>query len=160
MCHGIECFRIAHNAAAERKLKPRRQLYVRLCRYALIQRLLQRGTATLDDLLALRNLPVEFHPRVAGSIVGPLVRDGIIRRFDWTLPSLPGAPAISVWALTNIEKAKTWLLANPPLPSIPEVRPLLLPSSGPVMSVSRGGSPRRRPPEWPRRPRQMEAEND
>jgi hypothetical protein len=111
-----------------------RRLYVRLCRITLVSRLLQCDTATFDDIRSIRDWPDQFSRRTRGSIVGVLVRDGVIRRVGWTTSATP----LSVWALVDEHIAAAWLAANPPLLSVPSVRQLLLPPAAPI--TGRGGN--------------------
>jgi hypothetical protein len=101
-------------------LTARRAIYVRRAQRALLCRLLDMGTATADDVRQAVELPPDIDPRCLGSVPGPLVRAGIIRRVSWT----PSCRAVrhachtSVWALVDADAARQWLTDYPELPDL------------------------------------------
>jgi hypothetical protein len=108
----------ARKDAAHALLEARRDQYVCLARRALLLHLLEHGTATIDDIRAVVELPDDINPKLFGAVPGALARAGIVRRVGFTMTARPAAHSrpISVWTLVDEEKAREWLAANPTLP--------------------------------------------
>lgn len=103
------------------RLRKRRAVFVRRGQRALLQRLLDRGTATADDIRESVQLPVGIDPVCFGAVPTPLARAGIIQRSGYAQSTRPNAHArpVSVWRLLDRAKALQWLSKSPDLASQP-----------------------------------------
>jgi hypothetical protein len=105
--------------AAHALLEARRDVLIRRARRALLQRLLDVGIATADDV-AERIGPTDpsIDPRWLGTVPGPLAIARIIRRADYTKSTRPirHASVIAVWELADRAAAIAWLARNPDFP--------------------------------------------
>lgn len=102
--------------AALADLAARRSQIVTRARRALLARLLDRGTATADDVrAALGELPPRVGPRYLGAVPGELVRAGIISSDGYVRTTRPQAHArpVAVWRLRDAEAARRWLVDHP-----------------------------------------------
>lgn len=111
-----------HQAEGERRkldalalLAHRREAVVRRAQRALLAVLLEAGSATVDDIRAMVELPPLVGPKVFGAVPTALVRARIIYRDGYAPTSRPTAHArpVSVWRLADREKALTWLGEHP-----------------------------------------------
>lgn len=98
-------------------LRARRAVYVRHGQRALIQRLLEVGRATADDVREAVELPPGIDPVCFGAVPNCLARAGIIERVGFVPTARPDAHArpVSVWALRDRAKATRWLEQHPEL---------------------------------------------
>jgi hypothetical protein len=64
--------------SAHALLEDPREIYVRCGRRALLLRLLATGTATVDDVRAVVELPPGINPMPVGAVPGPLAHAGVI----------------------------------------------------------------------------------
>src|SRR5262249_44226647 len=98
----------------------RRDVLIRWARRALLGRLLDAGTATADDVVALIGpTPDGIDPRFLGTVPGPLARAGIIRRVGFGPSARPTRHAgiLSRWELADRAAALAWLARHPTLPA-------------------------------------------
>jgi hypothetical protein len=98
-----------------RWLAARRAKIVRRGRRALLTRLLDAGTATVDDVRAVVELPPGIKPVVFGAVPTALADAGLIRAVGYTKTTRPAAHArpIQIWALHDRAGAIDWLHAHP-----------------------------------------------
>ena len=77
--------------------------------------ILEGGSATIDDVRALVDLPPGIGPKLFGAAPGPLVRAGIIRAAGFAKTCRPAAHArpVTVWELIDGAAAERWLHAHP-----------------------------------------------
>lgn len=106
--------------AAHALLVARRECIVRRGRRALLLALINRGTATADDVRSAVRLPPEIGPRCLGAVPGELARAGLIRRIGYTPSTRPTAHArpTAVWELLDADGARLWLSRHPDLPDV------------------------------------------
>ncbi len=93
----------------------RRDDIIRRGRRAFIQRLLDHGTATADDVANAIEVPAEIDGRCLGAIPSQFARGGIIEIADYTKSTRPSrhASIIAVWRLIDEQAACRWLALNP-----------------------------------------------
>lgn len=98
-------------------LSARREALIRLGRRALLNTLLERGTATADDVRAAVEVPEGVDPKALGAVPGELATAGIIRRDGYVRTCRPEAHArpVSIWRMADASKAERWLATHPPL---------------------------------------------
>jgi hypothetical protein len=104
--------------AALALLADRRAAVIRRGQRALLAALLERGTATADDVRDAVPLPEGIGPRCYGAVPLPLADAGLIRHAGYTATRRPEGRArpIAVWRLADRAAALTWLDAHPELP--------------------------------------------
>jgi hypothetical protein len=109
--------------AAHRLLEARRERLVLRARRALLSRLLQDGTATIDDVRAAVPVPVGVNPKVFGSVPGPLAVARIIRAAGSrkTTRAVGHARPVTEWLLLDAAAAVAWLRDHPDHPDPPPV---------------------------------------
>jgi hypothetical protein len=95
-----------------------RDTLIRRAQRVLLRTLLERGTATADDVRAGIDLPAGVDPVCLGAVPTPLARAGIIRRLGYAETTRPCAHArpVSVWELVDRAAAEAWLIAHPDVP--------------------------------------------
>ena len=101
--------------AALSNLEQRRARCILRAQRALLERLLAVGRATADDVRAAVELPVDIDPKMFGAIPRGLVKSGIIEAVGYTKTTRPEAHArpVTVWGLTDRDKAEQWLRDHP-----------------------------------------------
>lgn len=106
-------------------LEAHREDHLRAARRALLVALLERGTATADDVRAAVELPPGVDPKCFGAVPGVLSRAGIIRQvgFCKTCRAVGHARPLAVWELVDAAKAERWLAAHPPRKAAPQHAP-------------------------------------
>ncbi len=106
-------------------LSERREAVIRQAQRALLRLLLDRGTATADDVRSLVELPPGVNPKVFGAAPGALARLYIIEAAGFTPSCRPVAHArpVRVWQLIDRSAAEDWLRAHPPLPTPDDTAP-------------------------------------
>ena len=84
---------------------------VKLARQQLLKVLLEKGSATMDDVVATIDIPSHVDGRCLGCVAGPLARAGIIRQHGYVKSVRPERHAglIAVWILSNRQAAIAWL---------------------------------------------------
>lgn len=107
--------------AAHATLEARRRSFVRCGQRALLKTLLERDTATADDVRAAVELPPGIDPKCLGAVPGALVRAGIIIRDGYVPTARADAHArpVSVWRLIDRAAAEQWLIDHPEIPEPP-----------------------------------------
>jgi hypothetical protein len=100
-------------------LADRREAVVRGAQLALLIVLLETGSATVDDVRDLVDLPPWIDPKCFGAARGPLARAGIIQASGYTTTCRPvgHARSVTVWMLADRDGALSWLANHPELPS-------------------------------------------
>ena len=103
----------------------RRADYVRQGQRALLTCLLDKTTATADDVRPAVELPPSIDPRCLGAVPGVLAKAGIIRSLGYVKSNRPErhASPIQLWALADRAAAIEWLAANPDVASDDEPPP-------------------------------------
>lgn len=136
----------ARKKAAHVLLEARREQYIRDARRVLLTRLLEHGTATIDDVREAVELPNGIDPKCFGAVPGQLARAGIIRRigFATTTRAIAHARPVTVWGLADAGRAQTWLASHRSLPDLTTGAQLALPladaaanETGDVVSAAR-----------------------
>ncbi|NOY42981.1 MAG: hypothetical protein GXP26_14240 [Planctomycetes bacterium] len=136
----------ARKQAAHVLLEARREQYICAARRVLLLRLLEHGTATIDDVRDAIELPTGIDPKCFGAVPGHLARAGIIRRvgFATTTRAIAHARPVTVWQLVDARRAQAWLASHRPLPDLTTGAQLALPlvdagasETGDVVSVAR-----------------------
>ncbi len=106
--------------AAHALLEARREYWIRRARRALLEALMERGSATADDVAErLGDIPDDIDPRWLGTVPGRLASANIIRRVGFTKSRRPPRHAsyLSIWELVGgHDAARDWLAAHPELP--------------------------------------------
>ena len=105
--------------AAHAILEARRKRFLTLARRELLAVLLERGTASADDVRERLTLPADIGPVCLGAVPKPFALSRIIRRIGLVTTTRPVAHArtISVWELVDPDAARQWLADHPaPLP--------------------------------------------
>ena len=99
-------------------LVERRAVYVRRGQRALLTALLAGGSATADDVRDAVDLPRGIDPVCLGAVPTALARARIIYRDGYAPTSRPTAHArpVSLWRLSDRNKALRWLADHPELP--------------------------------------------
>jgi hypothetical protein len=112
-CEGIE-----RKREAIALLSARRESIVRRGRRALLARLLEAETATIDSVRAAVPLPAEVNPKVFGAVPSELVEIGAIIADGFTRTVRPEAHArpVQIWRLHDRQAAEEWLATHPDLP--------------------------------------------
>lgn len=107
--------------AAHATLEARRHAIVRRGRRALLTVLLDRGTASVDDVRGSVDLPSDIDPVCFGAVPRSLARAGIIHRAGFVATSRPDAHArpVSIWRLVDRDAALQWLTEHPEIPEPP-----------------------------------------
>lgn len=105
-------------------LTANREAVIRRAQRALLTVLLQKGSATADDVRELVELPPGINAKCFGAAPGVLARAKIIRAdgFAKTCRPIGHARPVTVWALADRNKAIHWLQNHPDL-SAAEVDP-------------------------------------
>lgn len=104
---------------------------VRLAQTVLLRVLLERGTATADDVRPLVPVPAGIDPKVFGAVPGPLARAGIIRADGYRKSDRKEARARPnrIWTLADRAAALKWLANYPtPMDETPAASPEIHPS--------------------------------
>jgi hypothetical protein len=96
-------------------LEVRRATYLLLARRALLTALLERGTATADDVRDAVELPEDIDPVCLGAVPTALARAGIIERVGYVATRRPDAHArpLTLWGLRDRDAAIQWLADHP-----------------------------------------------
>ncbi len=91
---------------------------LRAARRCLLEVLLVRGRATLDDVHPLVRLPAGVNPVCFGAVPGGLARAGIISPDGFTTSNRPEAHArpVALWRLVDPAAARSWLTSHPAIP--------------------------------------------
>jgi hypothetical protein len=99
-------------------LEDHREVYIRRGRRALLEVLLQRGTATADDVREAVKLPPGINPKCFGSVPGLLAKLEIIEQVGFVKTNRPEGHArpVAVWGLVDRDAAMRWLADHPDLP--------------------------------------------
>lgn len=99
-------------------LEAKRSQIIREARKVLLERLLQHGTATIDDVRNAITLPDGINPKCFGAVPGTFARANIIRSVGFVQTSRPKAHArpVTVWELADAAKAERWLATYRALP--------------------------------------------
>jgi hypothetical protein len=115
----------ARKDAALELLIDRREFYIRRMARALVETLLDRGQATIDDARRAVELPDGIDPRCCGAVTGPLARAGIMRRISYCSSARPEAHArpIGLWGLSDRDAALDWLDQHPDFPDPSDAEP-------------------------------------
>jgi hypothetical protein len=92
-----------------------KERHVERIRRALLRAVLANGTATIDDVHDVVELPANVSPKTFGAAPSDLVRSGIIRRlrFEKTTRDVAHRRHVSVWILASRTKAEAWLKSHP-----------------------------------------------
>src|SRR4051794_24675715 len=92
------------------RLRRCRSGLVRLGQRALLTRLIDHETATIDDVRAAVTLPPDISPKLFGSVPGPLVALGLIQADGYakTTRSIGHRRPIQVWRLIDRNAALAW----------------------------------------------------
>jgi len=103
-------------------LKETRAPVIRRGQRFLLQRLLNRGVASIDDVRAVIDIPSGVNPKCLGAVPGALAKAGIIERAGYHNSDRPEAHArpVSVWRLVDREAAEQWLRDHPELERPPQ----------------------------------------
>lgn len=97
----------------------RRDRFVMQGRRELLAVLLERGTASADDVRERLTLPADIGPVCLGAVPKPFALARIIRRIGFVTTSRPEAHArpVSQWELVDPDAARQWLVDHPaPIP--------------------------------------------
>lgn len=96
----------------------RRPALIRDAQRALLNCLMDGGTATIEDARDAVEVPEGFNPKAFGSVPGTLARAGVIRRAAYVTAQRPAAHArpLSLWELADRDAALAWLATHPELP--------------------------------------------
>ena len=96
-------------------LEARRDRFIMPARRELFAVLLERGTASADDVRERLKLPADIGPVCLGAVPKPLALAGIIRRAGFVASTRPEAHArpVSVWELVDAHAARLWLADHP-----------------------------------------------
>jgi len=92
-----------------------RDVVIRRAQRQLLTALLATGSATIDDVRELVELPPGIDPTCYGAVPLGLARARIIRRAGYTPTCRPVAHArpVSVWTLVDHDRALRWLDTHP-----------------------------------------------
>ena len=130
-------------------LRERRAALVRRGARLLAGRLLETGTATLDDIAAELETPPDVDRRLLGAIPATLAKAGVAALAGYVRSTRPErhASVLAVWQLTDRDAALAWLDAHPDLPDVDadqdadraDVRQLTLTFDGRTPTVAAAG---------------------
>ncbi|MCA9109372.1 MAG: hypothetical protein KDA52_05465 [Planctomycetaceae bacterium] len=100
---------------AHKTLEKYRALIIEQFRRRFLCILLEHGTATIDDVRELMELPTGMDATCLGAVPGPLARAGIIRRVGYVKSERADAHArpISVWELLDSHAVVEWIRSHP-----------------------------------------------
>jgi len=106
--------------AALDALRERRAVLVRRGARLLAGRLLEFGTATLDDIAAELETPPDLDRRLVGAVPATLAKAGVAVLTGYVRSCRPErhASVLGVWRLTDRDAALAWLDDNPELPDL------------------------------------------
>jgi hypothetical protein len=101
-------------------LAERREAVLRRAQRALLTVLLETGSATIDDVRDLVELPLPVNPKVFGAAPGVLARAGLIAAAGFAKTCRPTSHArpVTVWALLDCAAALRWPADHPDLPDL------------------------------------------
>ena len=101
-------------------LRQRRAALVRRGARLLAGRLLEFGTATMDDIAAELETPPDLDRRLVGAIPSTLAKAGVAVLTGYVRSTRPErhASVLAVWQLTDADAALAWLDAHPELPDL------------------------------------------
>jgi hypothetical protein len=124
-CHPCKCGAIEgerRKLDAFAMLTTNRETVIRRAQRALLTVLLETGSATIDDVRELVELPPGVGPKCFGAAPGVLARAKIIRAdgFAKTCRPIGHARPVTVWALADRTAAERWLRDHPDLPDADE----------------------------------------
>lgn len=96
-------------------LEARRDRFITQARRELLAVLLERGTASADDVRERLTLPADIGPVCLGAVPKPFALARIIRRIGFVTTARPEAHArqVSVWELVEPDAARQWLADHP-----------------------------------------------
>jgi len=99
-------------------LRDRRAALVRHGARLLASRLLDAGTATMDDIAPELETPPDLDRRLVGAIPSTLAKAGVAALTGYVRSTRPErhASVLGVWRLADRDAALAWLDANPDLP--------------------------------------------
>lgn len=99
-------------------LRDRRAALVRHGARLLASRLLDAGTATMDDIAPELETPPDLDRRLVGAIPSTLAKAGVAALAGYVRSTRPErhASVIAVWRLTDRDAALVWLADHPELP--------------------------------------------
>jgi hypothetical protein len=105
--------------AAHHLLEEARESHLLRARRALLHRLLEAGSATVDAVRAAVALPLTLNPKLFGAVPGPLAEAGIIAPGGFARSCRPETHArpVTRWLLADRAAAVAWLSANPEPPA-------------------------------------------
>lgn len=101
------------------RFRTRRLSFLRGCQRALLQNLLERGEATIDDVRAVVPIPPNVNPKTIGATPTELAVAGIIAdsvRAEKSRRPEAHARKITVWQLIDRHAALAWLDEHPEIP--------------------------------------------
>ncbi|MGL4462736.1 MAG: hypothetical protein ACRDD1_03435 [Planctomycetia bacterium] len=100
---------------ALKRLKRRRNFYVRRGCRAMIERLFVFGEATMDDVRAVVELPPGVDPKLFGAVASTLRSAGVVRSIGYTKTKRAVAHArmLNRWRLADPDAARRWLATHP-----------------------------------------------
>lgn len=103
-------------AEAHRLLREHRRQLIHAGEQALLKKILQEGSATLDDVRAEVACPPGIDPRVFGAVPGPLAKCGAIRAlgFSKTRRAIAHARMLVRWGLGDLSQALATLADTDP----------------------------------------------
>ncbi len=113
-----ECEGERRKADALAVLSTHREAVIRRAQRALLTVLLETGSATVDDVRELVELPPGVGPKCFGAAPGALARAKIVRAdgFAKTCRPVGHARPVTVWALADRTAAERWLRNHPDMP--------------------------------------------
>jgi len=103
-------------------LRERRAVWVRRAQRALLTAVLERGTATADDVAAAVDLPPDLDGRLMGAAPGTLAHAGLLDLCGYVRSTRPErhASILAVWGLADRAAAIAWLDDHPELRDLDE----------------------------------------
>jgi hypothetical protein len=106
--------------AALDRLRERRAALVRRGARLLAGRLLDNGSATMDDIAAELETPPDIDRRLVGAIPSTLAKAGVAVLTGYVRSTRPErhASVIATWGLADRAAAVAWLRDNPDLPDL------------------------------------------
>lgn len=106
--------------AAHELLRERRAVWVRRGCRLLAGRLLETGTATLDDIAAELETPRDLDRRLVGAVPSTLAKAGVAVLTGYVRSTRPErhASVLAVWGLADRDAALAWLADHPELPDL------------------------------------------